>query len=397
MLSADDFVARASALSEAVNVPPGPDHQKAHCDAMVAAMREAELFAVSVPARLGGADLGVRDIAHITHEIATQSGSAGLLYAMHMSQALSLTTHAAGPWFDALMKRMLAEQMVIASGTSEKGPGGDILTSICETETLDDGRLRVVKESPNISYIDHADLILVTANHRMGKRRKQVLIAAEVDRERFESVRTLSLMGMNGLLNAPWRFTVECPEDAVFAADFGAVARQTMTPSIQIFWAALWSGIVHGILDKTRRFVTEVTDPATPAGALAARDLTQLVERHHIMNTVIRNAIQAFEARGAATDMGFGLSAAINRVKTVCSEEAVAIAMGALALTGIRGYATGGPYSLAEPIADLMSGPIMVSNTRLRLNTAQIERFVEERLFPTPAYDAAEAPTAVRA
>ena len=73
-------------------------------------------------------------------------------------------------------------------------------------------------------------------------------------------------------------------------------------------------------------------------------------------------------------------AARINRVKVVCSRLLNEICLGALGIIGIRGYATGGPYSLAEPLADALSAPIMVSNYRLSMNNAKIEGFVEETL-----------------
>jgi acyl-CoA dehydrogenase len=54
------------------------------------------------------------------------------------------------------------------------------------------------------------------------------------------------------------------------------------------------------------------------------------------------------------------------------------ICTGALRLIGLRGYATSGPYTLAEALADALSAPIMVSNTRLVMNTAAIEPYVDE-------------------
>ncbi|MBL9058543.1 MAG: acyl-CoA/acyl-ACP dehydrogenase, partial [Mangrovicoccus sp.] len=298
------YIDRAATLSERIAVKPGPGRDKAHCDALLAEMRRSHLLAVCVPQRLGGPELDVGAIAAITHEIARQSGSAGLVYAMHMSQALSLSVHAAAtPWFDALQRRMLADQLLIASGTSEKGPGGDILTSVCCIEPDGDDRLKVVKESPNVSYVDHADLILVTANQiGAGGRKKQVLIAAEVDRAAFEMDRNMSLLGMRGILNGPWTFTIRFAPEAIFAADFGAIARQTMTPSIHIFWSALWSGIVWTALDRTRRFVTAETDPAGGTGQVAQYELTRLVDRHHMMNALIRQAIASYETREQATD-----------------------------------------------------------------------------------------------
>ena len=52
----------------------------------------------------------------------------------------------------------------------------------------------------------------------------------------------------------------------------------------------------------------------------------------------------------------------------------------ALRLIGIRGYATAKLYLVAEAVADALSVRTMVSNTRLRMNIAAIEKIVEERL-----------------
>lgn len=381
MSTADDYVRRARALSEGTDTKPGFGQEKPYCDALIEGIREQRLLSVNVPKRLGGPGLGVEDIARITFEIARQSGSAGLVYAMHMSQAYSITSHAEGAHFEALQERMQREQLLIASGTSEKGPGGDILTSICEIVPSDTGRLAVEKESPNISYVDHADLILVTANRVNEKgRKRQVLIAADVNRDWFEPGRDTSFLGMNGILNRPWKFRIEFDEADIFSADFGAVARQSMTPSIQIFWAALWSGIAASAMEKAKRFVDQEIPADSEVAPVIQYELTRLVDEHHKMNTMIRDAIRAYEARGEARDMGFGLSAQINRVKVNCSELLIRICIDALGLIGIRGYATGGPYSMAEHIADAMSAPVMVSNYRLAMNTAKIERFVEERL-----------------
>lgn len=376
-----EFIELARSLTERSGAKAGPGREKEYADALLAQMRADKLLSVSVPERLGGPGLEVEDIARITFEIARQSGSAGLTYAMHMSQAYSITTHGEGPFFDALQKRMIDEQLLIASGTSEKGPGGDILTSLCNIEEGPDGRLFVVKESPNTSYVDHAGLILVTANRVNEKgRKKQVLIAGDVDVDHFEPGRETGFLGMRGILNRPYKFRIDFDEDAIFSADFAAVARQTMTPSIQIFWAAMWSGLAWSMVSKAKTYVSKELPPDGENTAIMQHELTRLVDLHYSMNTMIRDSIHAYQNRGAAQDMGFGLSAQINRLKVNCSETVNAIGQKSLELIGIRGYATGGPYTLAEPIADAMSAPIMVSNYRLTMNTAKIERFVDERL-----------------
>ncbi|MCF2906694.1 acyl-CoA/acyl-ACP dehydrogenase [Octadecabacter sp. CECT 8868] len=376
-----DHITLARTLSERIEEKPGPGKEKAYCDALIEQMRRDQLFSVSVAPDLGGPGLSVADIARITFEIARQSGSAGLIYAMHMSQAYTLTTHGKTLHLQELQKRLHDEQLLIASGTSEKGPGGDILTSLCAIEEGDSGQMKVNKESPNISYVDHAGLILVTANriNANGKKR-QVLIAASVNKDNFTSTFAAGFLGMRGIHNSGYKFQINFDEGAIFEDAFSGIARQSMTPSIQIFWASLWSGLAWHMIDKAKRFTTEAIPPDSDMAPVILHEMTRIVDLHHSMNTMIRDAIAAFENSADAKGMGFALSAQINRIKVNCSELLNQISIRTLSVIGIRGYAMGGPYTIAEPLADALSAPIMVSNVRLTLNTAQIERFVDERL-----------------
>ena len=178
---AETHIELARTLAERCGARPSPGGEKAFADALLARMRADGLLSVVVPETFGGPGLGVGDVARITFEIARHSGSAGLIYAMHMSQALSVVRHGSGPFFEDFQRRMVRDAMLIASGTSEKGVGGDIFGSICTVEATDaPDVLTVSKESPNISYIDHADAILVSANRMDAKgRKRQLLIAAE--------------------------------------------------------------------------------------------------------------------------------------------------------------------------------------------------------------------------
>jgi acyl-CoA dehydrogenase len=153
-----------------------------------------------------------------------------------------------------------------------------------------------------------------------------------------------------------------------------------MTPCIQVLWAALWSGIAWGVIDKAKLFVHKEVGTDAEVVALARHDLSVLINTHYAINAMIRDAIAAYDADGGSGNIGFGPAAQINRLKVCCSDWLNDICLGALRLIGIRGYAVGGPYSLAEPLADALSAPIMVSNTRLLLNTAAIEAFVDEAL-----------------
>jgi alkylation response protein AidB-like acyl-CoA dehydrogenase len=118
---ANAFVERSKTLGERVSVKPRAGEEKIFADAVLSLVRSDGLIGAIVPVDHGGGGLGVGDIARITFNIARVSGSAGLIYAMHMSQAISVIRHGTGPFFEGFMRRMVRDQILIASGTSEKG------------------------------------------------------------------------------------------------------------------------------------------------------------------------------------------------------------------------------------------------------------------------------------
>ncbi len=379
--SPEAYLEKAQTLSQRLSLKRQPGDEKPFADALLALMRADGLLSVVVPRSFGGPGLSLTQTARITERIARQSGSAGLTYAMHMSQVLSVVNHGRTGFFEDFQRRIVRDQILIASGTSEKGPGGDIFTSITTVDLTPEGKLTGTKESPNISYLDHAGAILLTANMAQAKGpARQVLITLEMGNVQVSVPYKTGFMGMRGILNQPVILGFTAARDAVFPELFAPIARRTMTPSIQILWAALWSGIAWTVIDKTKSFIhTELSRNADVA-SLAHHDLSELINKHYAMNTMIRDVIAAYEADTGTDNIGFGPAAQINRLKICCSDWLNEICIGALRLIGIRGYASSGPYSLSEPLADALSAPIMVSNTRLVMNNAAIESYIDETL-----------------
>lgn len=375
-----DAVRLAATLRERAAVEAGGD-PKALADALLDQMRRDRLVWAMAPAERGGLGLDLRGAARVTFLLARASGSLGLIYAMHMSQALTLLRHGAGsPYLETLTDRLIADQALVASGTSEKGVGGDIFGSLCTVEDGPDGALQVLKDSPNISYMDHARAVLVTAMRGAPNGRKtQVLIAAETARMELRPGRDTRMMGMQGILNRPYAFTARFGPEAIFAEPYPTIARDTMTPSIHVLWAALWSGLAAHALGKAKAFLAK--EPADGEGAeLMRAEFSRLANRHYVMNALVREAALAFDQTegGNKAAMDLAGTARIKRLKVVCSELLQEICQGALGLIGLRAYAEDGPFSLSEVIRDSLSARVMISNNRLLLANGPIERFVEE-------------------
>jgi len=368
----------ARTLAERAAAPPTAAGERAHVNALIAQLQVDRLVWAPAPRAVGGLDCAVGDLARVTFHLARLSGSLGLIYAMHASQALTLLRHGGEPFLEQLLRRLIDGQSLVASGTSEKGLGGDIFTSLCTVEAEGEGFV-VIKDSPNISYLDHAKVVLMTAS-RPGPRdrRTQVLIAAETDRMEIAPGPDAQLMGMRGILNRPYRLTARFGEAAVFRDPYPVIARATMTPAIHILWAALWSGLAAAALGKAQAFLAERAPKEAGAVEVFAAELSRLVDRHYVLNALIRDAVAAFDQGAAAGALGLVQTARAKRLKTQASGLATEVCLGALGLIGMSGYFEGGPYSLAAIVQDVLSAPVMISNQRLVMANAAVERFIEE-------------------
>lgn len=376
----NDPVELSRTLGERLDFVRQSGDEKAFTDAILAQLSKDRLLWVVAPSDKGGASLSIGDTARVTFNIARLSGSAGLIYAMHVSQALTVVRHGGdSAFFSNFLQSMVRSQALVASGTSENGVNGDIFGSVCTIENGLDGRLALTKESPIISYMDHAKAILVSAM-RAGPndRKSQVLIAIETKDIEFQPGRAMGFLGMRGILNRPYTFMARFSEDAIFSENYPAIARATMTPSVHIFWAALWSGIASSALDKAKSFVARESPSADNyVAGMMHGELSRLVDKHYAINALISDAITEFDERSAGA-MGMAHTARVKRLKVVCSELLTEICFGVLGLLGMRGYAEEGPYSLAETLRDALSARVMISNYRLLMANAKIERFLEE-------------------
>jgi acyl-CoA dehydrogenase len=347
-------------------------------DQAVEWMREKQLMSIVAPKKSGGADADMSSVCNLLSAVSENSGSLGLIYAMHLSQAMSLVKHSHNnAYLNAYIQELCERQYLIASATSEKGSGGDIFTSNCQLESRD-GMLFVRKEIPNISYVNLADSLLLTARHHSDDKRQVLTLLRKKDAV-IETGFEGSFIGMKGIYNAAYTIEGTLTPDAIFDDNFSAIARSTMTASTQIMWAAVWSGLAQSAISKSQLFIKKELKAAPETAKNMNLILSELRNKKFVLNSLIAAAISEYNNAGSG-EIDLQASARFNRLKIEASEIVNVICQKALAICGLRGYALGGPYSLANEISDALSGPLMVSNFRLMTNNSSIERFVDERL-----------------
>jgi acyl-CoA dehydrogenase len=86
---------------------------------------------MSLPTDLRGRSYGIAELAVIERALGGACSSAGMVFAMHHAQALSLAHHAHEGQIARLTSRIAADESLLALATTEITTGGDVRSSTC--------------------------------------------------------------------------------------------------------------------------------------------------------------------------------------------------------------------------------------------------------------------------
>ena len=126
-------------------------------------MREQRLLGVLVPPRLGGEGISLSEIADICFQLGQVCSSTAMIYAMHQMAAACLVRHSQNAaWHEQFLRRLCAEQLLLASSTTEGQRGGDVRSSAAPIER-DGSLISLERRATVVSYGADADAIVTTA------------------------------------------------------------------------------------------------------------------------------------------------------------------------------------------------------------------------------------------
>jgi alkylation response protein AidB-like acyl-CoA dehydrogenase len=129
----------------------------------ITAVREARLLSPLIPTPLGGDGATVSDVVDVCYVLGRACASTGMLCAMHQIMVACLVRHAAKEaWSRDLQRRIAAEQLLLASSTTDGKGGGDLRNSSCAV-TRQGSMVALIKSATVMSYGAQADAILTTA------------------------------------------------------------------------------------------------------------------------------------------------------------------------------------------------------------------------------------------
>ncbi|EQD43141.1 acyl-CoA dehydrogenase domain-containing protein, partial [mine drainage metagenome] len=163
------------------------------------AIRAQRLLGVLVPSALGGEGARLANVADVCFQLGQACASAGMIYAMHQVKVACLVRHRhESAAIDGLLRRLCAEQLLLASSTTEGQAGGNVRSSEAPVVCAQ-GRVSLERQASCISYGKHADGIVTTARRSAAAAHSdQVLIALLKEDYTLTQTQSWETLGMRG-------------------------------------------------------------------------------------------------------------------------------------------------------------------------------------------------------
>ena len=336
----------------------------------VAALRQAGALSAFVPTELGGAGVSLEALARACYELGRRCSATAMVFAMHQIQVATIVRHLDAGWFESYLRRVAAEQRLVASVTSEIGTGGDMGRSIAGVVPAADGALSFVKQAPTVSYGAHADDLFTTVRRSEDADQfDQVLVLHHGDQTELEPKGTWDTIGMRGTCSPGFEVRARFAAEQILPAPFSTVMNESHVPISHILWSHVWLGIATEAFERGRAFVRAAARRSPGTTVPAAHSLSRVMSDLALLRAEVRAGLEDFVGEGedAGRDR-LGTMASIlrfNNLKLAASEQAPRICMGVLEVTGIMAYKNDSPYGVGRQLRDALSARLMVANERI--------------------------------
>jgi acyl-CoA dehydrogenase len=361
------MAAEAAADAEAV------DREARFPQAAFDAARREKLLGIMIPVEFGGLGASVHDVTEVCYTLGRACASTAMIYAMHQTKVACVVRHGRGsPWLEKLMRRVAAEQLLLASSTTEGQNGGNIRSSAAAVEH-EESRISLTRDATVISYGAEADG-LVTVARRAGDAAAsdQVLLALHKDDYSLKRTLGWETLGMRGTCSTGFELKVDCAADRVFPESYDKIHMQTMTPFAHLTWSSCWAGIAAASVERAQRFIRKAARGSGGQMPPAAAHFTAAKMSLAKLRAIIAANMDAFSLHEhderALSSLDF--QSQINLLKVEASELAVATVMSAMRACGLSGYRNDGEFTIGRHLRDVLSSPIMINNDRILSNVA---------------------------
>ncbi len=359
----------AAAAAEADAV----DRQGRFPQAAIDAARRQKLLGIQIPVGFGGHGASIFEITDMCYTLGRACASTAMIFAMHQTKVACLVRHGSGSsWHEMLMRRVAAEQLLLASSTTEGQNGGNIRSSAAAVGRTGTD-ISLERNATVISYGAQADGIVTIARRANDAAASdQVLVAFTRDDYTLEKSLEWETLGMRGTCSAGFELKANGSAEQIFPESYDKIHAQTMTPVAHLCWSSAWAGIAAAAVDRAQLFIRKAARGSggqMPPGAAhftaAKMALTKL--RAVITSTMDAYATHEHDER-ALSSLDF--QSQVNLLKVEASELAVETVMSAMRACGLSGYRNDGDFSVGRHLRDVLSAPLMINNDRILANIA---------------------------
>jgi acyl-CoA dehydrogenase len=373
-LRQSDLTARARAAAEIAKVNAAAvDAEARFPSEAFAELRKQRLLGIQVPQALGGESATIAEIADICYILGQACSSSALIYAMHQIKIGCIVRHyknAAA--LERVLRRIAAEQLLMASSTTEGQAGGNVRSSEAPVEH-DGEQVTLERKATVISYAVEADGIVTTARRAADAAGNDqvllVLLKADYTLERLQVWDTL---GMRGTHSEGFTLRARAAAGQLLPEPYERIHAQTMVPFAHLLWGSVWAGIAAAAAGKAQGFIRHVVRQSNGQMPPGAAHFTQAVSSLRTLRGVLSASLRSYEAimsdEKAISSLEF--QATITLTKVQVSELAVTTVLGSLRACGLSGYRNDTEFTIGRLLRDVLSAPIMISNDRILTNLA---------------------------
>jgi acyl-CoA dehydrogenase len=342
------------------------------------ALKDEQLLSAYVSREFGGMGLTMTQISRICEVLGHYCASTAMVYAMHQIQVACILHHGQeSEYFRNYLRRLVDEQLVLASATTEVGVGGDLRSSICCVE-VDGDHFTIEKKAPVISYALESDAILVTCRRGPdAKSSDQIHVVMERDQVELEEISGWDTLGFRGTRSLGFVLRGSGHVDQILPVPFADVLAQSMHPYAHMTWGSLWLGLASSAVTQARNSVRKKMLASPDVPPVSALRLAEVDEVLFEMRSGLYETMAEYQTMLDAGDpeafSNFGFSVRVNNVKITCSELVVDIVGKSLQIVGISGYRNDGKSSLSRQLRDAYGASLMVNNDRIRGHNATMQ------------------------
>jgi acyl-CoA dehydrogenase len=372
--AAGDLTGRAKAVAAiAANHAGAVDSAARFPAEAFQAVKAQRLLGIQVPKALGGEGASIGDVADVCYQLGQACSSTGMIFAMHQIKVGCIRRHMGGnTTLQGMLRRLCAEQLLLASSTTEGQGGGNIRSSEAPIEHQEGGRITLERRASVISYGAYADGVVTTARRAADAAASdQVLVALFKSDYTLTRLQGWDALGMRGTCSEGYTLKATASAEQVLPEPYENIHARTMVPFAHLLWGSVWTGIAAGATARAQAFVRNAmrhSGQLPPGAPQFTRALATLRTLRGMLATSLRKYEQTMDDPQALAALDFQTMITLTKVEA--SELAAQTVMSAMRVCGLSGYRNDSDYSIGRHLRDVLSSPIMINNDRILANLA---------------------------